>query len=416
VTGSDIQRVLKFYGASFAKRLTDEAEALTGEVIEAAAREAPELLGPDPRLRPLAVEMFSAHLESTRAAIADRAPLEGLCTPLVVAEYARLLAQLGVSSTSLLLGYQLQRRISTHHLIECGAAVVDSNEDLALLLDVALAYKFAYEDAALDAALSAYGAAPGAAPTSPGVGLSRRVDAVLDGAVTDVAVAERMLGYRLVNHHVAVVAWFDDSFQRPRDMLAAERRLRALPGVREALVAPKDEHTLRCWLSVTDEAAIDEWIAIARETKMGRRLAFGEPGVGIAGFRVSHLQALAAGTVLAAARPEAGSVARYRDVSTISFMVEHPAEARVWVGEILGDLAGTGTERERLRHTLHVFFEEGEDTVATSRRLFVHRNTVKYRLDQAKRSLPHGFTHRRLELALALKYCEWIPAFDGQGV
>jgi hypothetical protein len=405
----DAQRVLDLYGVRFARRLADQADALTREVAEAVASEVPELLGPDPRLRPLSIEMFLTHLGNLAAAVADQAPLESPSVPLVAAEYARLLARLGIPSRSLLLGYQFQKRICTHRLIECSAALADNHDDLALLVDVALAYKFAHEDAALQAALAACASVPGAPPAGSERGFSHRVDAVLDGAVTDLPTAERMLGYRLANHHVAVVVWFDDSLGRPSDMLAAERGLRAFPGVRDVLVVAKDEGTLHCWLSAPDEAPIDEWIAIAREPRRARRVAFGEPGMGIEGFRLSHLQALAAGRVLAAARPEADSVARYRDVSTISFMVDHPTEARVWVGEILGDLAGPGAERERLRHTLHVFLEEGEDAVATGRRLFVHRNTVKYRLDQARRNLPPGFARGRLEIAVALKYCEWIP-------
>jgi sugar diacid utilization regulator len=262
--------------------------------------------------------------------------------------------------------------------------------------------------------LSAYASAQGVRPAGSALDLCSRVDAVLEGAVTDLLAAERMLGYRLANHHVGVVVWFEDSLARPAEMLAADRCLRALPGVRDALVVPKDECTLRCWLNVFDYTTVDGWVEIVREPERPWKVAFGEPGAGLEGFRLSHLQALVAAAVLAAARPEAGSVARYQDVSTIGFMLDQPVEARAWVKEILGDLARPGAQRERLRHTLHIFFEEGEDAVATSRRLFVHRNTVNYRLDQARERLPRGFARERLEVALALKYCEWIPVFESQ--
>jgi hypothetical protein len=415
MAGSDAQGVLRLYGACFAKRLTELGDTLTRDVVESLAHEIPELLGPDPRLRPLAIEIVLTDLKNVTAVLAGRVPVGSPSIPLAVAEHARLLARLGISSNSLLRGHQLQERISIRRLVECGAAVVDNRDDLALLVDAALACMFACGDAVIESALAAYFSVRGALPVGTGLGLSPRVDAVLEGSVTDLVVAEHMLGYRLAAHHVAVVVWFDDSLGRPPDMLAADRRLRTLPGVWDALIVPKDEHTLRCWLSVSDTAATDEWIEIARGLRQARRVAFGEPEMGLEGFRLSHAQALAAGAVLAAARPEAGSVARYRDVSTISFMVDHPTEATRWVGEILGDLAGPGAEWERLRRTLHVFLQEGEDAVATGRRLFVHRNTVRYRLDQARRSLPHGFAHRRLDVALALRYCEWIPLFEVAG-
>jgi len=415
VAESDAQRVLELYGSCLAKQLTEQAGALTGEVIEALASKSPELLGPDPRLGPLAVEAVRTSLESVAAGIADRRSLEDPPVLPAMIEFGRLLAQLGVPVNSLLLGHQLQRGISVRRLMERVATIADSREDLALLADAALAYELAYWDAAAQAAVAAHNSVRNRMSTGSRVGLSRHADAILEGAITSAAVAESLLGYRLTNHHVAGIVWFDGSQGRPVDMLAADRALRALPAVRDALVIPKNGRTLHCWLNVSDEAAVDQWPEVMREPERAWRIGLGEPGVGIEGFRLSHMQALTAGAVLAAARPEAGSVVRYRDVATISFMVDHPAEASVWVAEILGDLAGPGAERERLRHTLHIFFEEGEDAVATGHRLFIHRNTVKYRLDHARRILPHGFAHRRLEVALALKYCEWIGVLTSRG-
>ncbi|MBN1461313.1 MAG: helix-turn-helix domain-containing protein [Armatimonadetes bacterium] len=79
---------------------------------------------------------------------------------------------------------------------------------------------------------------------------------------------------------------------------------------------------------------------------------------------------------------------------------------------ILGGLAGAAEESERLRHTLYVYLKQGENAAAASRCLFMHRNTLKYRIDQAKRLLPEPLETRRLDVALALTYCDWVPVWQ----
>jgi DNA-binding PucR family transcriptional regulator len=101
-------------------------------------------------------------------------------------------------------------------------------------------------------------------------------------------------------------------------------------------------------------------------------------------------------------------VVRYRDVAVLSFLVDRQAESRDWVERVLGDLSGAGEERERLRETLGVFLDEGENAIATGERLFVHRNTVKYRVDKALSLLPEPLGGRRLDVALALRYTDWV--------
>jgi len=227
--------------------------------------------------------------------------------------------------------------------------------------------------------------------------------------VSDVAAAEQMLGYTMSGTHVAAVVWLDEASAYPRDLLEAERQLQGLRGVQDALLVPRDERTLVCWLNSPLSVHVNEWMETARRSSPPARIAFGEPATGIDGFRLTYRQTQAAGGVLAAARPKITRVVRYKDVAAVSFLVDQPVESKAWVEEMLGDLAGAGEGKERLRHTLHVFLDEGENAIAASRRLFVHRNTVKYRVDQARKLLPEPFESRRMDIALALHYCEWVP-------
>ena len=240
-----------------------------------------------------------------------------------------------------------------------------------------------------------------------GAGLSKRLDAVLDRTITDVQVAERALNYVVSGNHVAAIAWLDDP-ARPLDSADAERRVAAFPGVRDSLLVPRDERTLYLWLHVARGDHIAEWMSML-EDLVDARVAFGELAAGIEGFRLSHMQAQSAGAVIAATRPkERTMIVRYRDVAALSFLVDRPAESKGWSDAVLGDLAGPGEELERLRETLRVFLEEGENAVAAGQRLFVHRNTVKYRVDRALSLLPGPIGRHRLEVALALRYCECV--------
>jgi DNA-binding PucR family transcriptional regulator len=229
----------------------------------------------------------------------------------------------------------------------------------------------------------------------------------LDRVITDAPTAERALNYALSGSHVAFIAWLDDP-NRPLELSDAERTVAALQGVRDALLVPRDERTLFGWLHTPDGAHFDEWMVVARE-QAESRIAFGEVAEGLEGFRLSHLQAQSAGAVLAASRRrEPTMVVRYRDVAALSFLVERQAESKGWAEQVLGDLAGPGEDRERLRETLRVFLDEGGNTIATGEKLFIHRNTVKYRVDKALSLLPGPLGDRRLDVALALRYADWV--------
>ena len=185
-----------------------------------------------------------------------------------------------------------------------------------------------------------------------------------------------------------------------------------MQGVRDSLLVPRDERTLFGWLHVADSTHIDEWMDVAREVEESR-IAFGEVAEGLEGFRLSHLQAKSTGAVIAASRSrEYTMVVRYKDVAALSFLVERQAESKGWVEQVLGGLAGPGEDRERLRETLSVFLDEGENAIATGEKLFVHRNTVKYRVDQALSLLPEPLGNRRLDVALALRYIDWVGVSD----
>jgi DNA-binding PucR family transcriptional regulator len=311
----------------------------------------------------------------------------------------------------MLLGYQVIQRALINPVIEAVEGFVEDRDELVRTVEAVLAHLLMQGNGAAQAALRTHATARDAWMRGRGAGLSKRLDAVLDRVITDAQAAERALNYAISGNHVAFIAWLDDP-ERPLELADAERRVARMQGVRDALLVPRDERTLYGWLHTPDGTRIHEWMDVAREVEESR-IAFGEVAEGLEGFRLSHLQAKSTGAVIAASRSrEHTTVVRYKDVAALSFVVERQSESKGWAQQVLGGLAETGEDRERLRETLRVFLDEGENAIVTGEKLFIHRNTVKYRVDRALSLLPEPLGNQRLDVALALRYIDWVGVSD----
>jgi DNA-binding PucR family transcriptional regulator len=68
------------------------------------------------------------------------------------------------------------------------------------------------------------------------------------------------------------------------------------------------------------------------------------------------------------------------------------------------ELGGLGTaDAADLRDTVRAFLAHRGSHAAAARELYVHRNTVAYRLSQAEELLGHPIADRELELRVALE-------------
>jgi DNA-binding PucR family transcriptional regulator len=123
---------------------------------------------------------------------------------------------------------------------------------------------------------------------------------------------------------------------------------------------------------------------------------------GVAGFRLTHLEAIAA---LAVAEHYDAPVIRYEDVEIACLAAGILSdEARAaFVRRELGGLVGFDQATLRLRDTLRAYLKQGGDATATGELLRLHANTVRYRIRQAEQRLGHGINQRRVQLELALE-------------
>jgi DNA-binding PucR family transcriptional regulator len=170
------------------------------------------------------------------------------------------------------------------------------------------------------------------------------------------------------------------------------------------LFVPQDEFAAWAWLPL---GAQDDFVLPGGSTHPVR-FAFGEPASGVTGFRRTHQQALSAQAVALAAGPAGPLVTSFAEVAPLALMAGSLELLQTWVLETLGPLADDDDHNARLRDTLRVFLQENGSYKTTADRLAVHKNTVQYRMRQARKSLRQPITRDRLRIELALLAAEWL--------
>lgn len=240
--------------------------------------------------------------------------------------------------------------------------------------------------------------------TTAGSALSTRVSFVLAEVEVE-SEAEDVLHYELSHRHLGLVLWSS------RGQVPAAR-LRTLVvglgvehGIFDTLVVPRDISSIYIWLSLSGSAGQAVAAIVRRAGKLPDvRVAVGDPLPGLAGFKATHEQALTARRMAQLPGSRNWRSILYREVAAAALLVRHPEDVEPWVAEILGELAGPGEDNERLRETLRVYLESGENATRAAGRLYVHRNTVNYRVARALDLLAVPLESHRLGVALALNY------------
>jgi DNA-binding PucR family transcriptional regulator len=237
--------------------------------------------------------------------------------------------------------------------------------------------------------------------------LTRRtqlVSTILAGDRVDVDEAGRDLGHSLRRQQTALVLW--EAEPRPDGdavgrLEAEAARLAARCAASRPLVVPAGPAEVWAWLA-TDRPPDDA--LRAPDVSPGMRIAVGVTAPGVAGFRESHREAVAARDL---ADLLTDTLVAYGDVEVVSLLSQDRVAMAAFVRRELGDLAADDDAAGRLRATVLAYLESGMDGAAA--RLAIHRNTVRYRLHQAEDLLGRPVTERRRELELALLCAAVLP-------
>ena len=336
--------------------------------------------------------------------------MENVAAPSAATEYARRLAQRGVSVIALARAYRIGHAL---FLEWCLREVSEQEEDPRLLQAITnrvLELSFAYVDRVSEQVVSAYQLERDRWLLTQN---TVRIKNLLAREEFDLDSAESAIGYRLRQFHVAVVAWVPEPAQAGEGLVRLDRLARALAAdlgsAGRPLFVPFDESIGWIWLPFGARPNVDrgKLQAIVEATDPTIRVAVGEPEKGIEGFRSSHQQAIATQN-MAVAVQSSRRVTLAEQVGPIALMCRDLDAARVWVRKALGSLATDKNNNRLLRETLRVFLETGGSYVAAAEALNLHRNTVQYRLRKAGELLPTPIADRRSDLELALRACEQL--------
>ncbi|GGD30791.1 hypothetical protein GCM10007231_32850 [Nocardioides daphniae] len=223
------------------------------------------------------------------------------------------------------------------------------------------------------------------------------VNLLLEGAPLPRAVAEQRLGHALTGPQTAAVIWCDEPLDSAEPLEQAADALVRAVGAARRLSVVISASSVWVWLPGDASGFTEEDLARVAPTTSAR-ISLGRPGHDLAGFRRSHLDAVATQRLLMRlASPS--RVAHYQEVQMAALLTHDLAAAEEFVHETLGDLA---TADEEVRRTVAAFVREQFNTSRTAERLFTHRNTVIRRLARADDLLPRPLASHAVAVAAAL--------------
>ena len=397
----DVRAGIGLLGRNLETQLTAMTAAMQHEMIE----RIPELRG-EVQLVDLLRISVGANLAALLEVFSYRRGIEQLTPPEGAREYARRLAQRGVSVTALVRAYRVGQQMLVDWALEEweAAGIAITRELIGELHRVS----FGYIDSISEQVIAEYATERERWQTRRDRDRAEILARLIADEAVDLALAERVLGQRLGGRHVGVVAWAPaDLHGRAGDLDALVGRLADEIGSGTPLVWPQDATTLWAWLPV-DRALAETPLDVVRPAVAaadGLRLTLGAPGDGLEGLRRSHLEARAAHRVATIGDDSLVTAFAEPGVRAAALLAGDLPSTRALVADALGDLAADTTAAARLRSTLLALLEEGGSYVTTAERLHLHKNTVKYRVRKALELRGRPLEDDRLDLELALIAC-----------
>ncbi|WP_256206486.1 PucR family transcriptional regulator [Nocardioides luteus] len=397
--------------------LPDLANALHSEIAEAI----PELRGDDVILELLRASVES-NVETFFHMLQHGIATEEIPPPPAAIEYARRLAQRGISSNALLRAY----RIGQNRVLDLAVAEVARHEpDRAVALAAAQILQrggFAYVDRISEQVVAEYESERERWLANRNTVRADTLAAVLVGDHVELGVAENALGYRLRQYHLGLIVWDADGDGAASGLRRLETLVAAIGervgAVGQPLFMPQDSSRAWAWIPLgraprtqgLDMASIADLVAATATA--GTRVALGRPHAAVGGFRDSHEEALRAHAVATTAGDRAPAVTTFDDpdVQIASILAQDLDGTRQLVASSLRGLAVDDEPHQRLRETLLAFLGAKSSYLATAEVLHVHKNTVKYRVDKAAEVRGRPIDEDRLNLELALTACKCLGA------
>jgi len=382
-----------------------------------------EALDADPAIVDLLGSSIEGNVDNILHCLRHDMRVEDIEPPSAAYEYARRLAQRGVSVNALVRAY----RLGQQHLLEvaydeCANEAADAQDADGRLQGAAYEHivtvTFDYIDWISQRVVTVYEGERERWLTQRNTARVGRVEDLVSGAATDVDAAEAVIGYRLRSAHLAAVLWVHDTGVQQDQINRFTRAVTAfaerLGSGRPPLLVPRDRASTWAWIPVK-EGLVPDLSAITPMLNEvagppAPLVAFGRVHAGLAGFRHSHREAVQAQRVAMIRDDPTHPVIGFqeRGLSVAALLALDVDQTRQWVHETLGDLACDAEQPARLRDTLRLFFQYDGSYTATAEALIMHKNSVKYRVTSAEKMLGRPVGDDRQAIELALTACHWL--------
>ena len=397
--------------AGVAAAVSRRAAAVSEDVYEVVLREIPELHEDKPVLALLSSSVHS-NVGTCLQIMQHQIDLSAVRAPAASLEYARRRAQRGTPLPALLRAYRLGHTCFSDWLLKELARQADDAQMLTAATLGMSKIVAGYVDQTSEEIVAAYTQERENWLRNRSATRAARIRDLLSGQRINVSATEAALGYRLRQYHVGLVCWTGDATAGVDDITRLEHAISNVAGKAacsgEPVFLPRDESSAWAWLPLGIHDTFDAAGASAVGSDHDIHFAFGDAAKGVAGFRLTHQQAIAAQAVALAAGSPPPRAVTFSEVAPVAMMLGSSDLLRAWVLSTLADLATDDEHHARLRDTLLVFLQMGGSYKATAERLTVHKNTVQYRLRRAEESLgrPVGENQHDVELALRASY--WL--------
>jgi hypothetical protein len=396
--------------ASVAAAVSRQTATVSENVYEVTIREIPELHD-DQTVLALFASSIHSNVGTCLQIMQHQIDLAAVHAPAASLEEARRRAQRGTPLTALLRAYRLGHTVFSEWVFtELARQTRDPRMLTAVAMDMSKIVA-GYVDQTSEEIVAAYARERENWLRNRSAVRAARIRDLLSGQRVTVGATEATLGYRLRQYHVGVVCWTGDEAVSADNISRLERAIGHVAAQTAAgadpLFVPRDESSAWAWLPLGIRDQFDAKAASAADLDGDLHVAFGDAVKGVAGFRLTHQQAIAAQAV-ALAGESAPPVVTYGEVAPVAMMLGSADLLRAWVLSTLGPLATDDEHHARLRDTLLVFLDTGGSYKATAERLLLHKNSVQYRVRKAEESLGRPVADSRHDVELALQAGHWL--------
>lgn len=399
---------LRDWAARFAREQSEHAQ--TERFVD---RVDSEIIGAIPEIAADPVLVKDLHASTRHQWLAFLAlltqPEHQLVLPEQAGDLARSLARRGHDLGILLKVYRAAHRGVFGHF----SATVDELDDGSPPPDEVLKFVWNRADLWIDDSIEQLIETYYAARQELHEGLLERraamVEALLAAEPMSSDEATTALGHAMLQWQTACVVWAADTRAGLIDDLASTAAdIAAALGGTRPLTHLAGSRDLWCWVATPHQPDLAALADIAGSlAQRGVTVSVGMPGPGVEGFRSGHLEAKAA-QHLCLELPQPPQVVNYRDVELLCLAADSGPLLHRMVHREVGALCGPDKNLAQLRDTALAYLTNRMNIEAAAAQLFVHKNTVRYRLARVEELLGHPLTERAANVELALRYVAFL--------